>query len=71
MTTAYIACRQCVDGEATKIRIGWAEETLLPSLNMLPEVLAAHGLSKDCRRYLDKDIASFISAVAQSALPRE
>ena len=65
---AYIACRQSVDGEATKIRIGRSGETL-PSSPDVPEVIAAPGLSEDHRRYLDKEIASFISAAAQSALP--
>ena len=66
---AYTACRQSVDGEAAKIRIGRAGETLPSSPDVLPEVLAAPGLSEDRRRYLDKEIAPFISAAAQSALP--
>ena len=44
---AYVACRQSVDGEATKIRIGRAGEMLPSSLNVLSEVLAAPGLSED------------------------
>ena len=66
---AYIACLQSVDGEATKIRIGRAGETLPSSLDVLSEVLAAPGLSEDRHQYLDKEIAPFISAAAQSALP--
>ena len=66
---AYIACRQSVDGEAMKIMIGWAGETLPSSPEVLPEVLAAPGLSEDRCRYLDKEIAPFISPPAQSALP--
>ena len=66
---AYIACLQSVDGEATKIRIGRAGETLPSSLDVLSEVLAAHGLSEDRHQYLDKEIAPFLSAAGQSALP--
>ena len=66
---AYVACRQSVDGEATKIRIGWAGETLPSSLDVLSEVLAVPGISEDRHQYLDKEIAPFASAAAQSALP--
>ena len=66
---AYIACRQYVDGEATKIMIGWAVETLPSCLEVLPEVLAASGLSEYRCRYVDKEIAPLISAPAQTALP--
>ena len=65
----YIACRQSVDGEATKIMIGCAGEMLSSSPEVLPEVLAAPGFSEDRCRYLDKEIAPFISAPTQSALP--
>ena len=66
---AYIACRLSVDGEATKIIIFSAGETLPSSPEVLPEVLAAPCLTKDHCRYLDKEIAPFISPLAQSALP--
>ena len=66
---AYIACLQSVDGEATKIRIGQAGETLPSSMDVLSEVLAAPGLSEDRHQYLDKEIAPFLSAAGQSALP--
>ena len=54
---AYIACRQSVDGEATKIRIGRAEALAVPAL------------SEDRHQYFDKEIAPLVSAPAQSALP--
>ena len=60
---AYIVCQQFVYGEATKIMSGWAGETLPSSPEVLSEVLAAPGLSEDCCRYLDKEIAPFISAL--------
>ena len=63
---AYVACRQSVDGEAMKIRTGWAGETLPSSLDVLSEVLATPGLSEDRHQYLDKEIAPFVSAAAQS-----
>ena len=66
---AYVACRQSVDGEATKIRISRAGEMLPSSLDVLSEVLAAPGLSEDRHQYLDKEIAPFVSAATQSALP--
>ena len=66
---AYVVCRLSVDGEATKIMICRAGEMLPSSPEVLPEVLAAPGLSKDRCRYLDKEIAPFISPLAQSALP--
>ena len=66
---AYIACLQSVDGEAMKIRTGRAGETLPSSLDVLSEVLAAPGLSEDRHQYLDKEIAPFLSAAGQSALP--
>ena len=66
---AYIACRQSVDGEATKIRIGWAGKMLPSSMDVLSEVLAAPGLSEDRHQCLDKEIAPFVSAAAQSGPP--
>ena len=66
---AYIACRQSVDGEATKIRIGGAGKTFPSSLDVLSEVLAAPALSDDRHQYFHKEIAPFVSAPAQSALP--
>ena len=66
---AYIACRQSVDGEATKIRIGRPGEMLPSSLDVLSEVFATPGLSEDRHQYIDKGIAPFVSAAAQSALP--
>ena len=66
---AHIACRQSVDGEVTKIRIGRVGETLPTSPDALPEVLAPPGLSQDRRQYLDKEISPYVSAAAQSALP--
>ena len=61
----YVACRQSVDGEAMKIRIGRAGETLPSSLDVLSEVPAAPGLPEDRHQYLDKAIAPFVSAAAQ------
>ena len=66
---AYIACRQSVDGEATKIRIGRAGKKLSSSLDVLSEALAAPALSEDRHQYCDKEIAPLVSAPAQSALP--
>ena len=59
---AYVAYRQSVDGEAIKIRIGWAGETLPSSLDVLSDLPAAPGLSEDRHQYLDKVIALFVSA---------
>ena len=65
----HIGCRKSVDGDVTRIKIARAGETLPSSPDLLPEVLVPPGLSEDRRQYLDKEIAPYISAAAQSALP--
>ena len=65
---AYIACRQSVDGEATKIRIVRAGKKLPSSLDVLSEALGAPAFSEDHDQYFNKEIAPLVSAPARSAL---